>query len=232
MKRTRVLTVLALSLAMTAVCYSADQSQQRGGPGRGLGSRNSLLGLLGREQVQKELKLTDEETAKVKEVVEKLRGEMREQYQALESIEDRNQRRVKLTQVSDELDEKLRVQLRDVVPREKMMRLYQIRMQVRPVVDSLTSRFLAEPLKLTDEQKAKLDEIKKDMQAKQSELFAKMREVSETGRSELFEKMRDLNTETDQKALGVLTEEQKKAFEEMKGEKFELQRERGRRDAT
>ncbi len=230
MKRTRVLTVLALSLAMTAVCYSADQSQQRGGPGRGLGSRNSLLGLLGREQIQKELKLTDEETAKVKEVVEKLRGEMREQYQALESIEDRNERRVKLTQVSDELDEKLREQLRDVVPREKMMRLYQICMQVRPVVDSLTS--LAERLKLTDEQKAKLDEIKKDMQAKQSELFAKMREVSETGRSELFEKMRDLNTETDQKALGVLTEEQKKAFEEMKGEKFELQRERGRRDAT
>ena len=153
MKRTKVLMVLALALAMTAVCYSADQPQERGGPGRGLGSRNSLLGLLGREQVQKELKLTDEETAKVKEVVEKLRGEMREQFQALEQVENRDERRAKLTQFSDELDEKLRDQLRDVVSREKMMRLYQIRMQYRPAVDSLTSRFLAERLKLTDEQK-------------------------------------------------------------------------------
>ncbi len=232
MKRARVLMVLALALAMTAVCYSADQPQERGGPGRGLGSRNSLLGLLGREQVQKELKLTDEETAKVKEVVEKLRGEMREQFQALEQVENRDERRAKLTQFSDELDEKLRDQLRDVVSREKMMRLYQIRMQYRPAVDSLTSRFLADRLKLTDEQKTKLEEIKKDMQAKQSELFAKMREASENNRSELFQQMRDLSTESDAKALGVLTDEQKKSFEEMKGEKFELQMERGRRNAT
>ena len=137
-----------------------------------------------------------------------------------------------MTQFSDELDEKLRDQLRDVVSREKMMRLYQIRMQYRPAVDSLTSRFLAERLKLTDEQKTKLEEIKKDMQAKQSELFGKMRDASENNRSELFQQMRDLSTESDAKALGVLNDEQKKSFEEMKGEKLELQMERGRRNAT
>jgi hypothetical protein len=39
-------------------------------------------------------------------------------------------------------------------------------------------------------------------------------------------------SEADEKALGVLTDAQKKSFEEMKGEKFELQMGRGRRSAT
>ncbi|MHB8898989.1 MAG: hypothetical protein ACYC6Y_09605 [Thermoguttaceae bacterium] len=227
MTRTKMMMGLALMLAATVVCVAAEQGQ-RGGPSRGgMGSRNSLLGLLGREQVQQELKLTEEETAKVKEVVDKLRDEMRTQYQALENT-DPAERRAKLTQLSEELDEKVREQLRDVVPREKMMRLYQIRMQVRPVSESLASRFAAERLKLTDEQKAKLEEIKKDMQTKQSDLFGKARSGG-SDRSGIFQQMRDIQTEADQKALGVLTEEQKKSFEEMKGAKFELQMEGPRR---
>ena len=42
-------------------------------------------------------------------------------------------------------------------------------------------------------------------------------------RREAFEKYRKLRTETGEKALGVLTAEQKKAFEDMKGEKIELE---------
>ncbi len=44
--------------------------------------------------------------------------------------------------------------------------------------------------------------------------------------------MRGLLSENDVKALGVLTNDQKKAFEEMKGEKVELPSRRGRREAT
>ena len=195
-------------------------------------SRGSLLGLLRLEQVQKEMKLSEEQTAKVKEVVEKLGTEMREQYTALREIEDRQQRTEKTTALSDEFDGKLREQLRDVVPREQMMRLYQIRMQVRPVVDSLANRRVAGRLKLTDQQKQKVAEISKDSQAKQSELYATMRDATDEQRSEVYQKLRQVRSDADEKALGVLSAEQKAAFEEMKGEKIELEMRRGRRSTT
>ena len=108
------------------------------------------------------MKLNEEQTTKVQEIVEKLRTEMREQYTALREIEDRQKRREKMTELSDEFDGKVREQLRDVVQREQMMRLYQIRMQVRAVVDSLANRYVAGRLELTDEQKEKLAEIDKE----------------------------------------------------------------------
>lgn len=232
MSHKKVLFVLVAALAATAVAISTAQAQQRGRGGPRGGSRSSILRLLGMEEVQKEIKLTDEETAKVKEVVDKLRGAMREQYGALESVEDRAERREKMTKLSDEFERKAREELRGVIPREKMMRVYQIRMQVQSAIESLVNRFVAGRLELTDEQKAKLEEISKDLQAKQSELFGKMREAEGDQRSELFQKMRELRTQADAKALALLTDAQKKSFEEMKGEKFELPTRRGRRPSN
>jgi hypothetical protein len=184
--------------------------------------------LLRIEQVQKELKLSEEDVAKVTKLSEKLRAEMGQQYAALREIEDREKQRAKRTELSDQFDRKAREGLRDVLAREQMMRLYQIHMQVRAVVDSLASRYIAGRLELTDEQKKKLAEINKDLQAKRSELFSGMRDANDEQRREAFEKYRKLSTETDEQALGVLTAEQKKAFEDMKGKKIELPSRRGR----
>ena len=180
------------------------------------------------EQVQKEMKLTPEQTAKVNEVVEKLGTEMREKYTALREIEDRAERRAKTTALSDEIDGQVREQLRDTLSREQMMRLYQIRMQIRPVVDSLANSFVARRLELTEEQKNKVAEIAKETDAKQSELFGSLRDASEEQRSQAFQKLRQIRSEADEKALAVLTDQQKEAFEKMKGEKVELEMQRGR----
>ena len=235
MNRVQSWLVLVMVLVMGAAFACAAQAQEREGARRGFGgrsSRGSLLGLLRLEQVQKEMKLSEEQTAKVKEVVEKLGTEMREQYTALREIEDRQQRTEKTTALSDEFDGKVREQLRDVVEREQIMRLYQIRMQVRPAADSLANRYVAGRLELTDEQKQKLAEIAKDSQAKQSELYATMRDATGEQRSEAYQKLGKLRSDADEKALGVLTAEQKKSFEEMKGEKIELEMRRGRRSTT
>ena len=61
-----------------------------------------------------------------------------------------------------------------------------------------------------------------------SEMYGKMREASQEQRSEMYQKFRSIRSEGDEKALGVLTDEQKQAFEEMKGEKIELEMRRGR----
>ena len=225
MTRVRPLTMLGMVLVLGAALVAAAADQAAEGPRRGFrggSSRGSLLGLLRLEQVQKDLKLSEEQVAKVSKVGEGLMAEAREQFSALREIEDRAQRRVKMTELSAQLDRKAREQLRDVLPREKMMRVYQIRMQVRAVVDSLANRYVAGRLELTDEQKTKVAEIDKDMQAKRSELYSSARDASEEQRAEVFQKIRKLRSEADEKALGLLTPEQKEAFEKMKGEKIEL----------
>ncbi|MHC4400947.1 MAG: Spy/CpxP family protein refolding chaperone [Planctomycetota bacterium] len=224
MIRLRSVTVLAMVLALGAALVAATDARAAEGSRRGFGrgGRSSLLGLIGREEVQKELKLSEDQTAKVQKVIEKLGAEMRKQFTALREIEDREKQRAKMTELRDQFDRNAREQLGDVLEREQMMRLYQIRMQYRAVVDSLANRFVAGRLKLTDEQKAKLAEITKEMQAKRSELFAAMRDASEEQRAEVFQKFGKIQSDADQKALATLTAEQKGAFEKMKGEKFEL----------
>jgi len=234
MIRIRTVLVSAMALVLAVAFASAAQGREqapqrtRRGFGRGL-TRGSLLGLLRLEQVQKELKLNEEQLGKVNKVSEELSAEMRKQYTALREIEDREKRRAKMTELVDQSDRKAREKLRDVLTREQMSRLYQIRMQVRPVVDSLSNRYVAGRLKLTEEQKKKLAQINKDAQAKRSELFRDLRNASRQRRTEAFQKYRNIRSETDKAALAVLTAEQKKAFEEMKGKKIELEMRRSQR---
>ena len=216
---TVLMTTLVVGLTFVAAVVQAAEGP-RGGFG---GGRGSLLGLLRLEQVQKEMKLSAEQTAKVKEIVEKLGAEMRDQFATLRDIEDREQRQAKMDELNNEFDGKIREQLRDVLEREQTMRLYQIRMQVRAVVDSLSSERLAGRLEITEDQKSKLAGIRKEMLAKQWELFGSMRDASEDQRRDAFQKMRQIRSEADEQALGILTAAQKESFESMKGEKFELE---------
>ena len=232
MMRVRSVLVMALVLgaAFVAAAQGQDQPPQRTRRGSARGpSRGSLLGLLRLEQVQKELKLNEEQLAKVKKVTEELTAEMRKQSTALREIEDREQRQAKMTELADQYDQKAREKLRDALAREQMTRLFQIRMQVREVLESLTSKYVADRLKLTDEQKKKLAKINKDVQAKRSELFRSMRDASQEQRTEAFQKYRKIRSDADKEALAVLTAEQNKAFEEMKGKKIELEMRRGQR---
>lgn len=230
MSRVQRVFVSSLALALGAVLFAAAAAQAAEGAQRGFmgPSRGSLLDLLRIEQVQKDLKLSDEVAAKVTEVREKLGAEMREKFAALREMEDREQRRAKMTELSDELDQKAREQLREVLSREQMMRLYQIRMQVRPAVESLTNRRVAGRLQLTEEQQQKLAQISKEAEAKQSELRGSMRDATDEQRTEVFQKLGKIRSDADEKALGVLTAEQKEAFEKMKGAKIELPARRGR----
>lgn len=227
-----IVTILGFAIALTAAASASAQAD--GGQRRGAGfmGRDSLLGLLRIEEVRKDLNLTDDVAAKVTELTEKLSTEMREQTASLRDLQDREERRTKMAEVRDEYDTKTREQLREVLSREQMMRLFQIRMQNRAAIDSLTNQWIAGRLELTDEQKQKLADISKEADTKQSELRASMRDAGNDQRSEINQKLRDLRTETDSQATGVLTSEQKESFESMKGEKLELPRRGGQRQAT
>ena len=55
-----------------------------------------------------------------------------------------------------------------------------------------------------------------------------MRDASDEQRSEAYQQLRKIRTDADAEALALLTADQQAAFEEMKGEKIELQSQRGR----
>ncbi len=230
MVRVRNLLVLLIVLALGTAFVAAAQAQEGSRRGSGRGFRwGSLLSLLGLEQVQKELKLSEETVAKVTKLSEKIMEDLRKQNSALREIEDREKQRAKFAELRDQADRKTREGLRDVLASEQMRRLYQIRNQVRAVVESLASRYVSGKLELTDEQKEKLAAINKDKQAKTTELVGALRDASQEQRTEMYPKFRKIRTDADEKALALLTAAQKKAFEEMKGEKIVLQFRRGRR---
>ncbi len=226
MNRVRSYLVLVLVFAVVTVSFAAVAAQAPGGRRGFGGTRGSLLGLLRMEQVQKELKLTEEQIGKVSQISEKLRAEMREQYAGLRDIEDMQERRAKMTELSDQFDRKARGELREVLSREQTMRLFQIRLQARGTLDALNNRWIAGRLELTDEQKEKAAALDKATQDKVTEAYAPLRDLSQEERrekmTELREKITKLREEAEKKALGLLTAEQKESFEKMKGEKFEM----------
>ena len=217
MKRVVAVLVLGLVLAAVANARAAESGRRGGGMMRG-----SFLALLGMEQVQQELKLTDEQKTKVKEVAQKLQEETKEQFSGLRDMQDREQRRVKMTELADQMDAKAREQLQGVLDRDQMRRLYQIRLQVRGAVESLASGRLAERLQLTDEQKKKIAELQKATQENTSAVFSGMRDLSDEQRNARMAELRDIRAKADEQVLALLTAEQQEGFEKAKGEKFEL----------
>ena len=182
MSRVQSLLALAMVFVLGAAVAAAAEGQQRGP--RMFGLRGSFLGMIRVEEVQKELKLNEEQTAKVKEIAEKIREETRAQYAGLREMEDREKRRAKMAELAEQSDEKAHQQLREVLSREQMIRLYQIRLQLRGPVYGLNHEFVAERLKLTDEQKKKAADIQKTSQQKTSEILGSMRGLSAEARRE------------------------------------------------
>jgi len=227
MTRARSWLVMAMALLLGGVLVSAAQAQAPGSGRRGSGmTRGSFVGLLSLEQVQKELKLSEDQIGKVKEIGEKLRTERRVKYAGLRDIQDAEKRWAKMTELRNQFDEKARGQVREVLSNEQMMRLYQIRLQVRGAVYGVNNRWVAGRLKLTDEQKKKAAELEKATQKKILEIFSGLRNLSQEERgkkyAELREKAGKIRSEADKQAVGLLTTEQKAEFEKLKGKPFKL----------
>jgi Spy/CpxP family protein refolding chaperone len=232
MVRIQRICVLASALVLGAIASGADAEQGGGRGQRGFGRgtmRGSLIGLLTREEVQKDLNLSEEQVTKVKELGEQLQAEMMQNFTAVQGIEDKDKQRARMMELATQSDRKTRDKLSDILKKEQMARLDQIRLQVRSVVESLTDKDVAGELKLADAQKEKLSQINKDLQTKQAEMLGGMREASREQRTEAFQKFTKLRADADKEALDVLTAEQKQAFEKMKGPKIELEMRRGQR---
>ncbi len=213
-----------------------------GGGGFGFGGRGGpridLMGLTRIPKVQEELEMLEDQVAAVQKLAEQQRGgggrgrggrpggdgeregrgdrETRGRRDG--SDEDRQARFAEFMRRREELAKQNKEKLAEILLPHQLDRLNQIRIQVLGT-GALEDSEVAAKLKITEEQK-------KGLKAERDAMASQFRELFTGGgdREGMFEKMRELRTESEKKLMAVLSDEQQKQLEELKGEPFEMPR--------
>ncbi len=201
-----------------------------GGPGggmfgMGMGGRGVvnldqiIVGLVNREEVQKELALLPDQTDALQKVNEKMRGERPDFDFRTASEEERSAFMTKMQAQMAERTKVAKEQLEELLLPDQFERLEQIAIQVAGVA-ALVSPSLAEKLGLAKET---TDKMTKDVEASAEQgremMNAAMRDRDFEGVREKVETMRQ---ELNDKLIAHLSDDQKAKYEELKGKPFEL----------
>ncbi len=221
MNRTyRTAALVLCTLTILATVADLAQSQQRRRRWRFLGDNYSVgVALLQEEKVQAELKLSSEQIEKATEIGDKLSAERRELYSGL-SRDEWRERGDELRKKTTELAKVAATSIAESMDEAQMKRWLQVSLQVRGPA-ALPGEHLAEHLHLGDEQVTKLDDLTSGQRNKVFEMFRQSQDQG-LSREERMEKVNAIVKQTNESRMAVLTDEQKTAFEEMQGEKFEL----------
>ena len=232
------------------------QSRQRGGGFGGFGGQRGSAGalqLIGREEVRKELKITEEQQGIIRELQTSSRPNFRELLGNIRDLsrEEREKKFAELRASSEKKSKEAEADLYGLILDEgQATRLKQIVLQQKGN-RALTEPATAKALGLSAAQVTKIKAATTAGQKKQQELTAGLRnafggrgqrgkqddtskdkkDTKRPSRDELTKRFADLRTkgeairaETDKAISAVLTAAQKTKFEELKGPKFELAR--------
>ncbi len=200
-------------LSAALCCPGAVQAQGRGGFG---GGGMAGPGLLGNPAVQKELKLSNEQTEKVTAFAEEFRSKARESMSQLEGLEG-EERMKKQQEIGRSHHASGMKDLEAMLKPEQTKRFKQIVFQARGI-ENLTDPEVAKALKVTGEQ---ADKVKGLVDNSRSE----MREVQQSSGSDrqvMMEKFQAIRKEINAKAMALMTADQKTMYKEMSGEPFEI----------
>lgn len=227
-----VVLPLVVVLTVSSLAIAQDQERRRGrgrfgGFGRGGFGPPTALELAQIDKVQSELKLTDEQKTRVNELAEMAREERGKLRESLRDL-SREERRQRFVEKSEKLSKEMDEMLYEALDEGQSKRLKELVVQ-RQGVNALQNEEVAKKLALTDDQKSKVNSVFEQRRSKFRELFT-------PGQGFDRSKFEELNKETEQQAMAVLTPEQKEKFQQMQGAKFDFpERERrgrrgGRRD--
>jgi Spy/CpxP family protein refolding chaperone len=247
----RVLAFTALFLAVA--CMAAEAQRPRGGQrgfgGRGFGQRGPGMGggissLLRSEQVQGELKLTEDQKSQLSQMAEQQWAQMREWFAGRnrgnreeQSEAERQAEREKMIKEFQERTKKAEEKIRGILKPEQFKRLKQIELQ-QMGANALIRPDVTQALGLTEEQGQKLKELfegirkqREELREQSRPLFLGFRDANEEERAALREKGEQLRAKGDalqkeaqQKAMALLTDEQKGKLKDLAGEPFQLDR--------
>lgn len=272
----RVLAFTALFLAVACMAAEAQQQRegQRGQRGPGGGQRapgggdfgqrgpggmrgpgmmggGGVSGLLRSEQVQEELKLTEDQKSQLSKMAEEQRAEMRERMGGMfgsnreeMSEAERKAQQEKVGKIFQELGKKAEEKIRGILEAEQFKRLKQIDLQ-QQMQNQGPAAFnrpdIIQALGLTEEQQQSLKQIAEGLEAQSqqireqtAQLFQGYRDASEDEQGKLREKGAQLREkseterkEAQQKAMAVLTEEQKEKLKGLMGKFIKIEMPRG-----
>jgi len=196
---------LALFLGLTSIALA--QQQQPNQP-------PTLGPVLSNPDVQKELKLTDEQIRKLKEAFGKVGEKYKEDFAKFRTM-SQEERVKKMMEFSKDNNKAMA----GILDAKQLKRYRQIDWQIAGI-GALGDPILQKELKLSDEQKKKLNDIFLDVEKKMEE----MSKNPGASREEFQKKLAAFVKDVESKANAVLTDDQKKSFKELKGPKFEFSR--------
>ena len=225
------------ALVLLTLPLNAGEEGKGGGRGFGAGMGGFFGGgidkptLLRMEQVQKELKVTDEQKTKIDAVLTASRERMRGQMPSggLRDLpqEEREKKMAEFRDARKKANEETEKELAKVLTADQSTRLDEITLQQRGA-EGLKDEKVAKKLDLTKDQLTKIDEALAWGQAEQRKLMGEGRGQGKNVDREAFkqnqEKRDKIRKDMEAKALEALSKDQKEKFEKMKGKAFELDR--------
>ena len=206
----RWMAVTVLTMAVLIPAMAQPPAGRPGGPfGGRLGGPMLMLGLLRNQQVQQELKLTDQQ----KQQLEQLGEQWREKMRGLRDLPP-EERRQKVQGMRAEVEK----QLSQILNEQQMKRLKQIALQVEGYA-ALERPEIADQVGLTKEQRQKIRDILRQAGEKRREAFQQGR----SDRQAAFQRMREIRQWVDGEIEKLLTAEQKKKWQELVGAPFKFE---------
>jgi hypothetical protein len=228
MRMTGTACVAVALLASTALAQNEQGGGRRGGRGFGRGGMftQNVFSVVANEDVQKDLALSEEQIAKIKEVSdaygEAVGKAMPEGGFRDLSGEERQKRMAEYQAAINKVLEENKPKLAEAISADQMKRLDEIVLQAKGT-SALNDEAVAKALDISEEQKTKIADATKTYGEKQRELFSGggFGGNPEEAR-ERMEKMQALGKERDEAIMGALTQEQKDKLVSMKGKEFDV----------
>ncbi len=225
----------AVLVAPAAAQFRGFGPPGRGGPrggrfGRGFppGGSRGLLRVLQEDEVQTELKLTDDQKQKVNELAGKFAQptpEMEELFRSMReaSDEERDALRKRLDSLRAARRKELEQELQKVLNPTQFQRLLQIDLQRRGV-PALRDDEVAAKLNLSQQQRDKIQQIFESVDQQRRAMFERLRGAPRDERMTLFAELRErskqLEKQRDEQVLAVLTPQQRQQWQAMLGPPF------------
>lgn len=200
-----------------------------GGGGRPGGGGIDKLTLASAKPIQEELKLGEDELFFVTQLSEDFRADSRELFSGIDwrslPEEERRTKFEELGKKRAQLVKESEKGLAELLSKEQVKRLDEIALQVVGI-RALANEDVQKKLKVTSDQKTGIDDAFKAADDDRRKMFEEIRAAGggRDGFEAMREKFDEARKKSDEKVLAVLTDKQKKKFDEMKGKPFEVDR--------
>jgi Spy/CpxP family protein refolding chaperone len=183
--------------------------------------------MLNGEAVQKELGLTDEQKKTISQLSDQMRADALEIMSGLQDLspEEQKEHMPELMKMVGDKGKEMQAKIDQMLDKKQVTRLKELSLQNRGA-QALEDDEVIAALKITDDQKKKLTDVREEGAKKMEETMQSLRSGG-GDQGEIRQKLMAMRKELGDKALAVLTSEQRQQFDKMKGPKFEFPPNRG-----